>query len=86
MRVYRHKIRSDEVLTLSDIRYGLIVWVDGKNGREERVWSYGELLTREEHHKRKQEQAARNRAAFGDKQRSHSRKKEGHFFVQSTHS
>jgi hypothetical protein len=63
MDVFRKKTRSNEVLSSVQFRVGLIVWVPGLNGREERICTGpdGQLLTCEEHRRRKAERAAHNR-------------------------
>ncbi len=63
MIAYRKKTRSNEVVYSQDFRPGLIVWVDGMNGREQRICTgeNGEVVPPEEWRQRKQEQAARNR-------------------------
>ena len=81
MLVYRHKVKSDEVISPSELKYGLIVWVGERPKREERICSScGSLLTMEQYLKHRSERAARNRATFGDRHR-HSKKKEHSFFT-----
>lgn len=81
MIAFRKKNRSDEIIDPKDFHPGLIVWAGTKDGRQERFCSgpYGELLTREEHERRKLERAERNRAANRwNGQRRHSHMNERH--------
>lgn len=59
--VFRKKTRSDEVVAISDLRHGQIVWVEGSQGREERVVWEGQLLTQEERDARVRARAEANR-------------------------
>ena len=59
--VFRKKTRSDDVVAVSDLSHGQIVWVEGPHGREERVAWEGEILTQEERVARVESRAEANR-------------------------
>ena len=63
MDVYRQRTRSDEKVEPSQFRPGLIVWVPGEAGREQRVCTgvNGDPITIEEHRRRKAQRADENR-------------------------
>ena len=58
--------RGDDVVSPSQFFFGLIVWVEGENGREERFCSaqHGKLLTPEEYYSFKATRAANRRVSY----------------------
>lgn len=60
MDIFRHRKKSDEVLSGSELCEGRIVWIEGSEGREERIYHHGAVITMAEYHKQKAERAARN--------------------------
>jgi hypothetical protein len=66
MTAYRKKNRSDEVVASEQYQAGLTVWVGERPNRQQMFCSgYGdELITPEEHSRRKTERAENNRRNF----------------------
>ncbi len=69
---FRNGRKNDPTLSSGEFRHGLIVWVDGPQGREQRICTGkgGEVISPEEHKRRKEQRAATNRAQHGSR-RSH---------------
>lgn len=65
MKLFRKKKRSDLTWESRELRDGLIVWVEGNDGREERVYFKQAVITMAEYRKQKAETAQRNREKYG---------------------
>jgi len=62
MKVYRKRKNSNVIVSPEALKPGLIVWVGDEGTREERICGEnGELLTLEEHRRRREARAAQNR-------------------------
>lgn len=61
--VFLKKTRSEEMVPISSLPHGRIVWVAGEKEREERIVWEGQLLTQEERAVRVKARAEANRRA-----------------------
>lgn len=69
MEIFRHRTKTNQILSEKELFHGRVVFVEGPNGREERIFTKNGLFTHEEWKRWKCERASRNRSIHGERNR-----------------